>query len=99
MSLPRLAVARPVSSFMILLSVVVIGAISATRLPLAFLPMLDIPFVGVIVPYPSSNPTQVERTIARPLEEVFATLPDVKRLRSRSSADGCEIFVEFDWGL
>jgi HAE1 family hydrophobic/amphiphilic exporter-1 len=99
MSLPRLAVARPVSSFMILLSVVVIGAISATRLPLAFLPMLDIPFVGVIVPYPSSNPTQVERTIARPLEEVFATLPDVKRLRSRSSADACEIYVEFDWGL
>jgi HAE1 family hydrophobic/amphiphilic exporter-1 len=99
MSLPRLAVARPVSSLMILISVVVIGVISASRLPLAYLPTLDIPFVGVVVPYPSSNPVQVERTVARPLEEVFATLPDVKRLRSTSNADSCQIEMEFQWGM
>ena len=99
MSLPRLAVYRPVTTFMLLLSMVVLGTISAARLPLAFLPNLDIPFVGVRVPYPNSNPTQVEKTIARPLEEAFATLPDVKRLRSYSDADGCNVQMEFDWGL
>jgi HAE1 family hydrophobic/amphiphilic exporter-1 len=97
-NLPRLAVYRPITTFMLLLSMVVLGSISAARLPLAFLPTLDIPFVGVRVPYPNSNPTQVEKTIARPLEEAFATLPDVKRLRSNSSADACEIYMEFDWG-
>jgi HAE1 family hydrophobic/amphiphilic exporter-1 len=80
-------------------SLVVLGVLSATRLPLAFLPTVDIPFVAVIVPYPNSNATQVEKTIARPLEEAFATLPDVKRMRSTSSADACEVFMEFDWGL
>jgi len=90
-NLPRLAVSRPITSFMLLVSVVALGLISASRLPLAFLPTLDIPFVAVIVPYPNSNPTQVEKTVARPLEEVFATLPDLKKLRSRSSADQCEI--------
>ncbi|HUG52838.1 MAG TPA: efflux RND transporter permease subunit [Vicinamibacteria bacterium] len=99
MSLPKLAVSRPVTSFMLLVSIVVVGAISARRLPLAFLPTLDIPFVGVTVPYPNSNPTQVEKTIARPLEEAFATLPDVKRLRSTSDADGCQVQMEFQWGL
>jgi HAE1 family hydrophobic/amphiphilic exporter-1 len=98
-NLPKLAVTRPITSFMLLVSIVVLGGISAARLPLAFLPTIDIPFVGVVVPYPNSNPTQVEKTIARPLEEVFATLPDVKKLRSRSTADQCEIQIEFDWGL
>jgi len=99
MNLPKLAVTRPISTFMLLVSVVVLGAISAPRLPLAFLPTLDIPFVGVVVPYPNSNPTQIERTIARPLEEAFATLPDVKRLHSTSSPDECRVEMQFDWGL
>jgi HAE1 family hydrophobic/amphiphilic exporter-1 len=99
MNLPRLAVHRPVTTFMLLVSLIVLGSISASRLPLAFLPTLDIPFVGVRVPYPNSNPTQVEKTIARPLEEAFATLPDVKKMRSFSNADACEVFMEFQWGL
>jgi HAE1 family hydrophobic/amphiphilic exporter-1 len=98
-NLPQLAVRRPVTTAMLLVSVLVLGLISAARLPLAFLPTLDLPFVMVIVPYPNSNPTQVEKTIARPLEEVFATLPDLKKLRSRSSADRCEMQMEFSWGL
>jgi HAE1 family hydrophobic/amphiphilic exporter-1 len=99
MNLPKLAVHRPVTTFMLLVSLIVLGGISASRLPLAFLPTLDIPFVGVRVPYPNSNPTQVEKTIARPLEEAFATLPDVKRMRSFSNADACEVFMEFQWGM
>jgi hydrophobic/amphiphilic exporter-1 (mainly G- bacteria), HAE1 family len=98
-NLPKLAVHRPVTTFMLLVSLIVLGGISASRLPLAFLPTLDIPFVGVRVPYPNSNPTQVEKTIARPLEEAFATLPDVKRMRSFSNADACEVFMEFQWGM
>jgi HAE1 family hydrophobic/amphiphilic exporter-1 len=98
-SLPRLGVTRPVTGFMVLVSTIVLGALSALRLPLEFYPRLSIPFVAVIVPYPNSNPTQVEKTIARPLEELLATLPDLKRLRSRSGADECELEMEFDWGL
>ena len=90
MTLPKLAATRPVTSFMVLMTTVVLGSISATRLPQEFFPKLAIPFVAVVVPYPNSNPTKIEKTIARPLEEVLATLPDVKRLRSNSDADTCE---------
>lgn len=99
MNLPALAVRRPVTSFMLLVSVVVIGAMGALRLPLAYLPTLDAPFVAVVVPYPNSSPAEIERQIARPLEEVFATLPDVKRMRSNSDADRCQVVLEFQWGL
>lgn len=98
MNLPKLSVTRPVTTLMALVSVLVLGGVAWSRLPLAFLPDVDAPFIGIQVPYPSSNPTQVEKEIAKPLEEALSTLSGVKKLRSRSTADGAEINMEFDWG-
>jgi HAE1 family hydrophobic/amphiphilic exporter-1 len=97
-NLPRLAVHRPVMTAMLLISILVIGGIAAFRLPLAYLPEIDVPFIGVQIPYPNANPQQIEREIAKPVEEVLATLPGVKKLNSTSNADGVEFFLEFDWG-
>jgi len=98
MSLPGLAVHRPVTTVMALLSVMIIGGIAFARLPLAFLPTLDAPFIGVQVPYPNSNPTQIEKEITKPVEEVLSTLAGVKKLRSTSTADSAEFGLEFTWG-
>ena len=67
-------------------------------MPLAFLPEVDVPFIGVQGPYPNSNPSQVEKDIAKPVEEILSTLSGVKKLRSNSDADGAFIFMQFDWG-
>jgi len=97
-SLPRLAVQRPITTVMVLVSVILLGGIAVNRLPLAYLPELDVPFIAVEVPSPNSNPTQVEKEIAKPIEEVLSTLSGVKKLTSRSSADAAEIQLEFNWG-
>jgi hydrophobic/amphiphilic exporter-1 (mainly G- bacteria), HAE1 family len=98
MGLARLAVNRPVTTAMILVSIVVLGGIAAFRLPLAYLPEIDVPFIGVQIPYPNSNPQQVEKEIVRPVEEMLATIPGVKTLNARATADQAEFFLEFDWG-
>ncbi|RKZ08218.1 hypothetical protein DRQ32_09325, partial [bacterium] len=98
MNLARLAVKRPITTVMILVCVLVIGGIASTRLPLAYLPEVDAPFIWVEVPYPNSNPVQIEREIARPVEEVLATLPGLKTIRSQSSADEAGFGLEFTWG-
>ncbi len=98
MSLLRLAVTRPVTTAMILVSILVLGGIAAARLPLAYLPEIDIPFIGIQIPYPNSNPQQVEKEIIRPVEEVLATLTGVKTLNATATADQAEFFLEFDWG-
>ena len=94
-----LAVRRPVTTIMVLLSVMVVGAIAISRMPLAFLPEVDAPFIGIRIQYPNSNPSQVEREIVKPVEELLATLPSVKKLRSTATADSAEFAMEFDWGL
>ncbi len=98
MHLAELSLKRPVSTVMFFVSLTVIGLIAAVRLPLEFMPAVDAPFAFVQVPYPASTPQEVERTITRPVEETLATLSGVKRMFSNSTADGAQVFMEFDWG-
>ena len=98
MNLPTLAVRRPITTAMLLLSILLFGAIAWSRLQVAFLPEVDIPFIAVEVPYVNTNPAQVEREITKPVEESLATLSGIKKLRSNSNADGGFVFMQFDWG-
>ena len=98
MQLSRLAVTRPITTAMMLISVLVLGGIAIIRLPLAYLPEIDVPFIGVQIPFPNSNPKEIEREIIKPVEEVLSTLTGVKTLNATASADQAEFFLEFDWG-
>jgi len=98
MKFSHLAVNRPITTAMLIISVLVIGGIAIVRLPLAYLPEVDVPFIGVQIPYPNSNPREIEREIVKPVEEVLSTLSGVKRLNVTASADQAEFFLEFDWG-
>jgi len=96
-SLPRQSLRRPVTVLVALAAILVLGGVSFTRLKLDFLPKVDFPFVGVQIPYPNAVPAQVEREIARPIEEVMATLGGVKELNSFSDRDGAFVGVMFDF--
>ncbi len=98
MNLPSLAVRRPITTAMLLVSILLFGSIAWSRLQVAFLPEVDIPFIAVEVPYTNTNPAQVEREIVKPVEEILSTLSGIKRLRSNSNADGGFVFMQFDWG-
>ncbi|MBD3162145.1 MAG: MMPL family transporter, partial [Candidatus Eisenbacteria bacterium] len=89
---------RPVTVLVLTAAVLVLGTVSLSRMKLDFLPKVDFPFIGVWAPYPNAVPAQVEREIARPIEEVFATLGDVRQIRSYSDEDGAWVQVRFDFG-
>jgi HAE1 family hydrophobic/amphiphilic exporter-1 len=99
MKITDFSLRRPVMTLMIFLSFVVIGLISSRLLPLEFLPELDAPYVSVYIPYPNSTPEEIEREITRPVEEILATISDVKRMGSNSSENSANLFLEFDWGV
>jgi HAE1 family hydrophobic/amphiphilic exporter-1 len=99
MKITEFSLRRPVMTLMIFFSFIVIGWISSRLLPLEFFPELDVPFVAINIPYPNSTPEEVEREITRPVEEILATISDVKRMTSNSSENAAGIFLEFDWGV
>jgi HAE1 family hydrophobic/amphiphilic exporter-1 len=98
MWLTTLAIRRPITVLMLVVSLLVLGAISFGRLPLNFLPEAEFPYIGVQIPYPNGVPSQVEREITRPIEEILATLGGVKDIESYSDGDVAYVGVEFDWG-
>jgi hydrophobic/amphiphilic exporter-1 (mainly G- bacteria), HAE1 family len=98
MSLAELSLKRPVTAIMFYVSMVVIGIIASFRLPLEQFPEINVPFIMVQLPYPGSSPQEVERTIARPVEEALSTLPGIDSINSTSRADGATVFLGFkDW--
>jgi len=99
MRITEFSLRRPVTVFMVFLCFVVIGWISSRLLPLEFFPDLDAPFIVINVPYPNSTPEEVEREIARPVEEILATISDIKRMVSDSGENNANVFLEFDWGV
>lgn len=97
MKLSDQAIHKPITTIMIALSVLVLGAISVTRLPLAWAPDLTWPSMIIFVQYPSSSPEEVEREITQPLEEVMGTLAHVKSLSSQSSGSRCRLRLRFGY--
>ncbi len=98
MTLAELSLKRPVTVIMLFVSMTVIGLIAAFRLPLEELPDISFPFMLVNLPYPGSTPTEIERTVTRPVEEALSTMTDIKELRSVTGPDGTQIFMQFKWG-
>jgi len=98
MNLPRWSIRNPITATMTLVCMVVLGALAAPKLPLAFLPEVSFPGLDITIPYPNALPAQVEEEITRPAEEALATLSRVRRINSWSSANAANISLEFDWG-
>ncbi|PCJ51214.1 MAG: hypothetical protein COA73_18210 [Candidatus Hydrogenedentota bacterium] len=97
-SLPALALARPVTVTMMLITLIGFGAITAVRIPIEFMPPMDLPFLGAFIPYPNATPAQVEQEIAIPAEGEFRTLPNLAEMYTNSSSDGTFISMRFEWG-
>ncbi len=98
MKLSEFCIRKPITTMMVTVSVVVLGLISLTKLPLNSTPNVSWPSVWIWVPYASSSPEEVDRLITRPVEGMMGTLTRVKRISSTSSASGSNIRLEFNFG-
>ena len=92
------AVKKPVVVLLFLITLFVMGIISAYKIPVEFFPRIELPFIGVYVPYRDSHPEFIERNIVKPIEEVMATLGDVSQIFSNAGENDAFIGVEFKWG-
>ena len=66
MSIPRLAIQRPVTMFMLSGVIVILGAISLTRLPVDLMPEFGFPTISVTVAYQGVGPLEMEQLVTRP---------------------------------
>ena len=98
MSIPRTAIQRPVTMFMISAVIVLLGAISLVRLPVDLLPDLSFPSLTVRVSYPGVGPREIEETITRPIEQTVAAVAGLDQLNSTSAEGSSTVRLNFVWG-
>ena len=96
--LSQFSIRYPVTVCMLLVTFLLLGAVSLTRIPLVLLPSINAPFIVVVAPYPNATPEQVLESITKPLEEALATIPQVRRINSRSNANQAVVVLEFNLG-
>ncbi len=98
MKLPEFSVKKKVTASMLAMILVVLGAISFTRLGLDFFPDLEFPTVSVITSYTGASSTDIENVLTRPLEQVVSAVNRVKKVTSQTTEGVSVISVEFEWG-
>ncbi|WP_396626840.1 efflux RND transporter permease subunit, partial [Luteitalea sp.] len=95
MSIPRTAIERPVTMFMISAVIVLLGAISLVQLPVDLLPDLTFPSLTVRVGYPGVGPREIEETITRPIEQTVSAVAGLDQLSSTSSEGSSTVRLNF----
>jgi len=98
MSIPRLAIHRPVTMFMISFVIVLLGGISLTRLPVDLMPDTEFPSITVRVSYPGVGPLEMEELVTRPIEQAVSAVAGLERVESTSSEGSAMVRLNFVWG-
>ena len=98
MKLSDLAINRSVTFSMIFIAVACFGIVSLLRLSPELLPDITFPMASVIVSYGGVGPEDLEKLIARPIEESVSTITGVSEVMSTCKEGMVVTTVSFDWG-
>ncbi|MBX7255572.1 MAG: efflux RND transporter permease subunit [Candidatus Hydrogenedentes bacterium] len=96
LTLPEIALRRPITVWVVAITVMGLGVIARYRTPIEFLPPLDFPFIFVQIPYIGASPEQAEKEVAIPAEGEFRTVSHLKRISSTSDSNGCRVQLLFE---
>ena len=85
MFLSDVSIKRPVFATMLMVSLLVFGLVSYTRLAIDEYPDITYPTISVNTSFPGASPEVVERDISRPIEEALNTVKGIREVTSTSS--------------
>jgi len=99
MSLPKLAIDRPVMAIVANIILVLFGIIGYTFLGVREFPSIDPPVITVRTNYTGANADIIESQITEPLEKSINGIAGIKSISSSSNQGSSSITVEFDLGV
>jgi multidrug efflux pump subunit AcrB len=96
MSFAVLFVRRPVATLLLALGILLLGAVSYSRLPIASLPAVERPTIAVSAVLPGASPDTISSSLAQPLETQLGIIPGIIEMASFSATGGTSIVIQFD---
>ncbi len=87
---------RPVATSLLSLALLLAGAVAYSLLPVASLPDVDFPVIGVSAGLPGASPETMASSVATPLERQFGRIAGVNQMTSSSSLGSAAVNLQFD---
>ena len=95
MSLPDIAIRRPVLTWMMTLALVVFGVLGYNRLGVDQFPAMEFPVVVITATLEGASPEVMEEDVTDVIEEHVNTIAGLRRLRSRTEHGLTSVIAEF----
>jgi multidrug efflux pump len=87
---------RPVATSLLSLALLLAGSVAYSLLPVASLPNVDMPVIGVGAGLPGASPETMASSVATPLERQFGRIAGVNQMTSSSSLGSASVSLQFD---
>jgi multidrug efflux pump len=87
---------RPVATSLVTIAILLSGVIAFRFLPVAPLPQVDLPTIGVGASLPGASPETMASSVATPLERQFGRIAGVTQMTSSSTLGNTGITLQFD---
>ena len=96
--LSRLSVKKPMTIFVAVVLVLILGVMSFINMTTDLLPNMDLPYAIAYTTYIGASPEQVEQSVTKTLEQALATTSGVKNITSVSQENVSIVVLEFEEG-
>lgn len=92
----KFSVKKPFTVLVAVILVLVLGAVSVTRMTPDLLPEMSFPYIVLVTTYIGAAPEEVENTVTKPMEQSLAALDDLKEISSVSSENVSVVYLTFE---
>ncbi len=89
---------RPILTLVIFFIVIILGAVSLSRLSIDLMPEITYPTISVVTSYGNVGPQEMEELVTRPIEEALAAVQGVEEITSTSTEGASMVRMSFAWG-
>lgn len=96
--LSKFSVKKPMTVFVCVIIVLVLGIVSYFKMTPDLLPNMDFPYAMIMTSYGGQTPETVESTVTKPLEQSIYTIDGVKTITSSSAENYSMLIIEFEDG-
>ncbi len=96
MNLSELFIRRPVTTTLVMASLLIFGLMAYRLLPVSDLPSVDFPTIQVSAALPGASPETMASSVATPLERQFTTIAGLDNMSSSSTQGSTSITLQFN---
>lgn len=99
MNIVKFSIKRPVTTMMIIISMIILGFLTLKNLKTQLMPNSNFPTARISVRWSGASPDDMENLVTKVIEKGIASVEGITRITTQSMMERSTIAVEFEYGV